>query len=608
LGKSGSLTALSTFSTNGAVTVDSGAILKGTPTFSSVSSTSIDGTLEIGGEAADHGIGAMKFGAGDVSVGKNGKIRIGLGQGGRSDKLNYFGVLSFNPNSTIEFFVEEGPVKAGDQFQVLVPISTSSSASIETTAKVVCQDGLVLDYSKLFDDPIWSDDKTKCGIVTVISNTNPGIYQSSAASVKTISPEAKSAIGTSGAIVVTYDKNIKRGTGNITVGNIAFEPVISGTTATINFSGISSAPDSTELVIPAGSILDDSNNAATNAFSVKYFNDKVVPTITAQSVKNDSIMSWADAGITFTFSENVKVANASAFSINKTQFEKLKPTATDKVLTINLVGLNFGTNYTVSVPAGAVTDAVGNPSAAFSVKFSTKALPVYTADSTALNGKASTTLPIVQDTVVYTGAVYPLWAQYLSGTTYYGSFSNGEMTWTSNNSNAKIMAAFTGNAGSLWVTARRSGTGSVALTVQESPAEASVAAWRTIQELTEDQLTTTKKEFSWNLSPGTRFIKIKPTTASSTDAITISGYKVLIQPLAIESARLSSVKHYNVNGGLMIEGLEEGSRIEVFNLAGIRLNSMIASSSSQFVPVKGFALIKIVSGSQGSDIFKAFVK
>lgn len=607
--KEGSLTALGSFSTNGALVVDSGAVLKGTPNFSSVSSTTIDGTVEIGGEAEAHGLGSVTFGAGDVTFGKNAKIRIGLGQGSRCDKLNYFGLMKFDPEATIEFFVEEGPVVAGAQYQVIVPISTSSSASIETTAKVVCQDGLVLDYSKLFDDPIWSDNKAMCGVVTVISNTNPGVYQSEAAKVKSVNPVEKSAIGTSGTIVLTYDKDIKRGTGNITVGDKTFEPVISGATATINYSGISNASDSTDLVVPQGSILDLFSGTACKAFSARYFNDKVVPTLTAQSVKNDSIISWGDASMTFTFSEDVKVANTAAFTIgSRSQCEKVKPTASGKVVTVNYVALNFGKNYTIDIPAGAITDAVGNPAGAISVKFSTKPLPVFAADSTALNGKPSTTLPIVQDTIVNSGNVYPLWAQYSSGTSMYGSFANGEMTWNVNNSNNKIMAAFTGDAKSIYVTARRTGTGSVGLTIQESPAEASVAEWRTIQELTEDQLTTDKKEFGWNLSSGTRFIKIKPTVASTTNTLIISSYKVLTTPTSVEKPGIATFRYYNAEGGLVIDGLSGRTRIEVYNLAGMRTSTLTANSSSQFVPVSGFALVKVVSENQGTTVIKAMVK
>jgi|GEM_PF-1861492 len=611
--KEGSLTTNSTFATTSNIIVDSGAVLKGSPTFSAPSTTTFNGTIEIGGEASSHGIGEITVNKGPITFGKDATLRIGLGQGGRCDQLNYDGLVSFDANSTIEFFVEENTVKAGDTLAIFVPISSSLSASIseDVVPQIVCQEGLELNTEWLLLDPQFADDAeiAYCGKVIVVSNTATGPYSSVAPVVTAVSPEALSAVSTSGTIVLTYDKAVARGTGNITMGEVAFEPVIDGTTATITFSGLSAEPDTFQLVIPAGAMVDASDNAACSAFSAKYVHDKVLPVLTAQSVAADSVMSWVDGSITFTFSENVAIADTAGITITKTQYEKVTPSVSGGVLTVAYTGLNYASNYTLSIAAGAITDKVGNPAAGITLNFSTKAVGIFTRDS-ALNGKTYTTLPIVQDTIVYTGGTYPLWAAYYSSG---GSFADGEMTWTSSNSNNKIMACFLGTATTISVTVRRTGTDNVGLSVQESPAEANVAAWRTIENISMEKIGTEKTTLSYTLSPNIRFIKIKPTTASSSASLIISAYEVQ-GTTAIEDTITSilpagtlSVRYCNVAGGLMLDGLNAGSRIDVYNLAGIKTTSMVAEGSSVTVPVSGFALVKIVS-QEGTAIIKAIVK
>jgi len=603
--RQGSLTILGRMTTNGKLAVDSGAVLKGTPTFTALSGIDIDGTLEIGGEASAHGIGSMTFASGDINVTAHAKIRIGLGQGNRCDNIQYAGITTFDPASTIEFFVEEGPVAAGDTFAVMIPISTALSASIVGTCNVVMQNGLVLDVTHLFDDPIWATADTKylCGVVKVISNTNPGVYQSLPAAVTGVSPVAKSAVGVAGAIRVTYDKNILRGTGAITMGGIAFEPVIATNVATINFTSLVAEADSFDLVIPAGAIKESSNSAATAAYTVRFFHDKIAPTLVSQSIRADSVMTWEDGNITFTFSEGITVANAAGVTINQTQFEKVKPSVNNSVLTLGTVALNYGKNYTINIAAGALTDNVGNPAPAVSLNFSTANPLIYT-DVVGFNTKPYVNLPITFEPIPKDTAVFPLWAHVNAGA---GTFADGEMTWTSNNSSNKIMSAFTGTATKFNVTARRTGTDAVGLRIQEAVAESSVSKWRTIKELTNDDLTLTKQTFSFNVSPNIRFVKILPSTASATASITVSGYSVEGIPASLKQTTGSSIRSYMTSNGLALEGLPAGARVEVYDLTGVRKAALVANSSSMIVPVHGFGIVKITSEA-GTTVIKALVK
>lgn len=601
----GSLTILGQVTTTSSVIVKEGASLKGNPVFTAATTAEISGMLEPGDSTLNNSIGAIEFQNAKVNINETAVIKIGLGQG-RSDQVVYYGATTLSAGSKIEFFVEENTVKAGDQFRILVPYQDNANASVlDEGCEVVCQEGLVIDYTNLFSDPQWEEDEAKaiCGTITVISNTAQGIYGSETAKVKEMTPAEGAYVGTSGAIVLTYDKEVLRGTGDITMGGVAFEPVIKENVVTINFKGLSTEVEGYELIIPEGAILDAYDNTATKAYKASFLLDKVNPTFVEQSVANDAEISWADGKITLTFDENVKVADAKAFTINKTQWEMVKPVANGKTIELNYVALNFETAYTVTIAEGAITDAVGNPAAALTLNFKTAGYDKTMDDSTALNGKAHTTLPIEQYPLTAgDGGAYPLWVQNKEG-----NFAEGTgVTWTSNNSGNKVMAAFTGDAQALYVWAKATGK-EMLLTIQESPAEAGVVTWRTIREINDWDLGENERRFEFALTPGCRFIKIKPSQASATSSIIITGYKVDNKPVAIENADASEVMAYQVSGGLMLSGLTAGNKVEVFNLSGNRVAMFQAEGTELYVPAEGFVLIK-VTAQDGAKVMKAIVK
>ena len=600
----GSLTILGQVTTTSSVIVKEGASLKGNPVFTAAGTAEISGMLEPGDSTLNNSIGAIEFQNANVNIKETAVIKIGLGQG-RSDQVVYYGTTTLSAGSKIEFFVEENTVKAGDQFRILVPYQDNANASVlDEGCEVICQEGLEIDYTNLFADPQWveGEEKAICGTITVISNTAQGVYGSEVAKVKEMTPAEGAYVGTSGAIVLTYDKEVLRGTGDITVGGVAFEPVISEKVVTINFKGLSTEVEGYELIIPEGAILDAYDNAATKAYKASFLLDKVNPVFVEQSVANDAEISWADGKITLTFDENVKVADAKAFTINKTQWEIVKPVANGKTIELNYVALNFETAYTVNIAEGAITDAVGNPAAALTLNFKTAGYDKTMEDSTALNGKTATTLPIEQYPLTEgNGGAYPLWVQYKEG-----SFADGAVTWTSNNSGNKVMAAFTGDAQALYVWAKATGK-EMLLTIQESPAEAGVVTWRTIREINDWDLGENERRFEFALTPGCRFIKIKPSQASATSSIIITGYKVDNKPVAIENADASEVMAYQVSGGLMLSGLTAGNKVEVFNLSGNRVAMFQAEGTELYVPAEGFVLIK-VTAQDGAKVMKAIVK
>lgn len=601
----GSLTILGQVTTTSSVIVKAGAALKGNPVFTAAGTAEISGALEPGDSTLNNSIGSIEFQNANVNLNEGSVIRIGLGQG-RADQIVYYGTTTFNPGSKIEFFVEENTVKAGDTYRILVPYQDNANAAVvDGGCEIICQEGLEIDWTHLLEDPQWveGEEKAICGTITVISNTAQGIYGSEPAKVKEVTPANGEYVGTSGSIVLTYDKEVLRGTGDITVGGVAFEPVISENIVTINFKGLSTDVESYTLNVPEGAILDAYDNAATKAFTATYLLDKVAPTFASQSVDNGAEISWADGKITLTFDENVKVANAKGFSINQTQYEKVKPTSSAKDIVLNYVALNFETEYTINIAEGAITDAVGNPAAALSLNFKTQGYDKNMDDVTALNGKTSTTLPIEQYPLTAgDGGAYPLWVQNKEG-----SFAEGTgVTWTSNNSGNKVMAAFTGNAQALYVWAKATGK-EMLLTIQESPAEAGVVTWRTIREIDDWDLGENERRFEFALTPGCRFIKIKPSQASATSSIIITGYRVDDKPVALENADKNELVAFNVAGGLLLNGLTNGSKVEVFNLSGNRVAMYVAEGSEMFVPAEGFTLIK-VTAKEGVQVLKAIAR
>lgn len=82
-----------------------------------------------------------------------------------------------------------------------------------------------------------------------------------------------------------------------------------------------------------------------------------------------------NGSIKLVFSENVGLGNNDITFDGK----KLSPGIIGKNVTLLYNNLKYSTSYTLDIPAGAFKDEFGNPSVAFSVKFTTKTKPAVTA-------------------------------------------------------------------------------------------------------------------------------------------------------------------------------------------------------------------------------------
>lgn len=612
--KEGSMTMLGSASTTGSVIVEAKATLKGNPVFTAAGIADIHGTLEIGDSTLDHSIGKVVFAAADVTFQPGSTLKIGLGHK-RNDVLEYYGELNFDPGSTVEFFVEENTVSAGDTFKVLIPANNSANATlVQETYNVVCQEGLVLNTEHLFADPQWAvsdEERDLCGSVIVVSNTAKGKYdyEQEKPVIVSVYPADSSYIGTSGVISINYFKEVLVGSGDITLGGVVVEAKAAGNTLTLTYSGLSPQAESYELIIPAGAVLAEFDRAPCDEFKAFYYQDKIAPELIAQTLNNDDVLSWVDVSKTFTFSEDVKLGNAFIYlSGEGVLHESVSPSVSGNMLTVDLIAMNYAMNYTLNIPQGAVTDLANNPAAAVAVNFTTNPAVVFTDDTEALNGKDPTTLPVLQIPLddASTNA-YPLWVQTASGST----FADGVADYTTVNNSNKVMCAWTGNedpAQFLKIKVRRTGEGEVALKVQESTGEATPAPWRTMKELTNANLNIETREINFNLHPKARFIKLVPSLVTSGSSIVIEGYQITTGAVAVEPVLRPAIKHYTIGRTLVLTGLESGNRIEVYNLSGIRTASFVAASDCMEINLDGFSLIKVVSNTQGVSVLKAIVR
>ncbi|MDE5749635.1 MAG: Ig-like domain-containing protein, partial [Duncaniella sp.] len=100
--------------------------------------------------------------------------------------------------------------------------------------------------------------------------------------------------------------------------------------------------------------------------------------LTSGNLVNDNI-SYADGSLTLTFNQDVLYKGGASVA-GRTQWEKFDISAAGKKLTIAYVGLNVNTDYTITFPAGAITDVAGEQSFATEVKLNTCDFPALKAD------------------------------------------------------------------------------------------------------------------------------------------------------------------------------------------------------------------------------------
>lgn len=168
---------------------------------------------------------------------------------------------------------------------------------------------------------------------------------------------------------IAIDSTKKVTFGNDVV-NAQVSASVSGNVLTISYKGL--AYDATNtLTIPAGFVKDLSDNAWLDTDKTYTFvtgsRDNTAPVLTAQSVADGTANQPIGGAFTFTFDENVVIAEQTAtiggqpvvLSNNK------------NVVGLTYTNAQYSSDVTVVVPAGAITDTCGNAYAGTTFTFTT---------------------------------------------------------------------------------------------------------------------------------------------------------------------------------------------------------------------------------------------
>jgi methionine-rich copper-binding protein CopC len=210
-------------------------------------------------------------------------------------------------------------------------------------------------------------------VVNVITSVQED--DTTAPTISTIDP-ANNAVNvpTNKIIKITYNENIKNGTGWIELKNnsgtaIPFTTNISSKILTITPTNPLTTNKYT-ISIHTGAITDLANNPAA-ANSSKFTTDGTAPTITTIDPANNTINVPTNKIIKITYNENIK--NGTGWIELKNNSGTAIPFTTNissKILTITPTNPLTTNKYTISIHTGAITDLANNPAAANSSKFS----------------------------------------------------------------------------------------------------------------------------------------------------------------------------------------------------------------------------------------------
>lgn len=132
------------------------------------------------------------------------------------------------------------------------------------------------------------------------------------------------------------------------------------------------APDKTSELLGAASGTEGYYLAEVYVYAEKIaVNDTTPPVLISSVPASGSKTASANGAIVLTFDEKVKTGTGNIEFNGKT----VSPVFGSKTATIAYSGLNYGTSYSITIPAGALTDQSGNPYAGTTIQFSTMDRP-----------------------------------------------------------------------------------------------------------------------------------------------------------------------------------------------------------------------------------------
>lgn len=179
--------------------------------------------------------------------------------------------------------------------------------------------------------------------------------------VTQIAPATGSVIPVEGTIDLTFTCDITRGTGDITLGDVVIPEsgiTCNGSVATLAYSGL--ATDSEyKLVVPAGAFANEKGEATLAETTAEYTTpDTQAPTLVETTLVDGGTYATATT-FSLVFNEPVQAGDVP-ITINDIEVVPAVSSSQNYLLYITVSGLAFATEYTVTIPEGAIVDASGN--------------------------------------------------------------------------------------------------------------------------------------------------------------------------------------------------------------------------------------------------------
>ena len=308
--------------------------------------------------------------------------------------------------------------------------------------------------------------------------------------------------------------------------------------------------------------------------------------------EQDNSIDYTDGSISLGFNQEVKYNGGATISGIKS-YEDIVVAAGGTRMTVSYEALDANSEYVISFPAGALTDASGEKSFVGEVKLTTGDFPRAKQSGETHWGKAIKTLPVnfapfnevapyetVGGLVQTSQNDYPHWCYTASGTNA-GEVTADHVTFRSASSNDKVMAYFDGTAKKIYLEVSASEGSACRLKIQETRNADIAPTWRTIRVISQDELPF-KGELE--LNPESRFVKITP--ASVSGDVILNAFRISdadgnfgadfsgIADIIATDLRVSTTAE-----GIRVSGLAAGVRVNVYDIAGRTVASAVSDGS-----------------------------
>lgn len=204
-----------------------------------------------------------------------------------------------------------------------------------------------------------------------------------------VSPATGSVIPTEGTITLTFTSDVTRGTGDITLNNIVIPEsgiACNGTTVTLSYSGLSTDSEYT-LTVPAGAFVNEEGEATLTETTATFETpDTKAPVLVDCTIVNGATYATSTT-FCLRFNEQVKAGSQSVM-IGDIAVTPAMSASQNYLMYLSVSGLAYNTEYTITIPEGAITDASGNnfPASTYTIvsagDYAGEVLYSYTPNST----------------------------------------------------------------------------------------------------------------------------------------------------------------------------------------------------------------------------------